>query len=92
MGGAIPKDARARSGRADLNAFGEDHGRRHREGEEIAMATKAQKDLLETKRRAVVDRIKELAAQDYIVVGMLDERAIDMLALALGVGRVELND
>lgn len=52
----------------------------------------ASKDLKEKKRAMVAARIKEIQNNVDVLTGMWDERTLDMLILALGIGRVELND
>jgi len=48
-------------------------------------------DVKEAKRIAVAARFKEIAANADILLGMYDERTLDVLILVLGIGRVELD-
>lgn len=50
----------------------------------------ARKDLKEAKRAAVVARLKEMQDGIEVLSGVWDERTLDILILALGIGRVEL--
>lgn len=51
----------------------------------------AQKDRKEAKREAVAHRLKEAAASIDVLSGMWDERTLDTLILALGIGHVEID-
>lgn len=55
------------------------------------MATKAGKDLKEAKRGAVVARLRRAMESIDILSGMWDERTLDILILALGIGHVEVD-
>lgn len=55
------------------------------------MATKAQKDMKERKRAAVVAKIKEVAPSIEILAGMWDEQTLDILAVVLGAGSVSVD-
>ena len=46
----------------------------------------------QTKARAVSARIKEIAPDADMTIGVLDETRLDLLILALGIGAVELED
>ncbi|QIV65942.1 hypothetical protein Cp1R7AA1_084 [Mesorhizobium phage Cp1R7A-A1] len=52
----------------------------------------ARKANVDRKAEAVATKIKEIAPHADMLVRMLDETKLDMLLLALGIGRVDLND
>lgn len=49
------------------------------------------KDVKEAKRQAVVARLREAHDALEILSGIWDERTLDTLILALGIGRVEID-
>jgi hypothetical protein len=50
------------------------------------------KDQKEAKRAAVANRIKAMQENVDVLTGIFDERTLDMLILAFGIGHIELND
>ena len=52
----------------------------------------SRKDAKEAKRAAVVARLKESQAALDVLSGMWDEKTLDALILAFGIGRVVLDD
>lgn len=54
------------------------------------MATKPHKERIEAKRAAVVARFEEVSSQIDYLARIWDERTLDTLILAFGIGRVEL--
>ena len=56
------------------------------------MATKEDKARKDAKAKAVAHRLDEMRGSIDLLTGMLDERTLDALILALGLGRVELDD
>ena len=56
------------------------------------MATNADKDRKEAKRRAVMQRLNEAHTSLDVLSGMWSEDVLDTLILAFGIGHVELDD
>lgn len=56
------------------------------------MTNKTQREAKEAKRQAVVTRLNEIHESVDILSGIWDERTLDTLILALGIGHVELDD
>lgn len=54
--------------------------------------TKADEARLDAKRKAIVVRLREAEGNLGILARMWDERTLDALILALGLGRVELEN
>lgn len=55
------------------------------------MASKSDKERKEAKAAAVVARLEERKCKGALLVGMFDERTLDVLILTLGLGHIELD-
>jgi len=56
------------------------------------MATKADTDRKQAKRKAIVARLTEIKGSEDILFGLLDETKLDLMILALGIGETVLSD
>lgn len=56
------------------------------------MATKADTDRKQAKRKAIVARLTEIKGNEDILFGLLDETKLDLMILALGIGETVLSD
>ena len=56
------------------------------------MATKAETDRKQAKRKAIVARLTEIKGSEDILFGLLDETKLDLMILALGIGETVLSD
>lgn len=54
------------------------------------MASKADQERKEAKRQAVVSQMNAMHSSLEMLSGMWDERALDLMMLALGIGEVKI--